>query len=37
VLSAGNADGLLYFVMPFIDGESLRAALTRTPQLRSAT
>ena len=31
VLSAGEVDGLPYFVMPFIDGESLRARLTRGP------
>ena len=27
VLAAGDADGLPYFVMPFVDGESLRARL----------
>jgi len=26
---SGEADGLLYFVMPFVDGESLRGRLTR--------
>jgi serine/threonine-protein kinase len=31
VLSAGEVDGLPYFVMPFIDGESLRTRLTRGP------
>jgi serine/threonine-protein kinase len=31
VLSAGEVDGLPYFVMPFIDGESLRARLARGP------
>ncbi|MDX2263033.1 MAG: serine/threonine-protein kinase [Gemmatimonadales bacterium] len=31
VLSAGEIDGLPYFVMPFIDGESLRTRLTRGP------
>ena len=29
VLSAGEADGLPYFVMPYVDGESLRARLQR--------
>ena len=27
---SGNADGLLYYVMPFVDGESLRDRLRRT-------
>ena len=31
VLSAGEVEGLPYFVMPYIDGESLRARLTRGP------
>ncbi len=31
VLRAGDVDGLPYFVMPFIDGESLRTRLTRGP------
>ena len=31
VLSAGEVDGRPFFVMPFIDGESLRARLTRGP------
>jgi serine/threonine-protein kinase len=30
---SGNADGLLYYVMPFVDGESLRARLDREGQL----
>ena len=30
---SGEADGFLYFVMPFIDGESLRARLARTGEL----
>jgi serine/threonine-protein kinase len=30
---SGEADGLLYYVMPFVAGESLRALLTREPQL----
>lgn len=29
VLDSGTADGLLYYVMPFADGESLRARITR--------
>ncbi len=28
VIAAGDADGLPYFVMPFVEGESLRARLT---------
>src|SRR5262249_8487248 len=31
VLSAGEADGLPFFIMPFVEGESLRARLTRGP------
>jgi serine/threonine protein kinase len=31
VLSAGEVDGLPFFVMPFIDGESLRSRLARGP------
>ncbi len=30
---SGQADGLLYYVMPFIEGESLRGRLTREKQL----
>ncbi len=30
---SGAADGFLYYVMPFVDGESLRAKLTRTGPL----
>ncbi len=30
---SGEVDGLLYYVMPYIDGESLRSRLTREPQL----
>ena len=30
---SGEADGLLYYVMPFVDGESLRARLQRERQL----
>jgi serine/threonine-protein kinase len=29
VIAAGDASGLPYFVMPFVEGESLRAKLTR--------
>ncbi len=31
VLSSGKVDGLPYFLMPFIDGESLRARMIRGP------
>jgi serine/threonine-protein kinase len=31
VLSAGETDGLPFFIMPFVDGESLRARLSRGP------
>jgi serine/threonine-protein kinase len=31
VLSAGEADGLPFFIMPFVDGESVRARLARGP------
>ena len=30
---SGEADGLLYYVMPFVDGESLRERLVREQQL----
>jgi serine/threonine-protein kinase len=33
LFDSGEADGLLYYVMPYIDGESLRAKLTREKQL----
>jgi serine/threonine-protein kinase len=33
VLAAGDVDGLPYFVMPFVDGESLRGRLHRGPML----
>ncbi|HUR93776.1 MAG TPA: serine/threonine-protein kinase [Gemmatimonadales bacterium] len=33
VHDSGEVDGLLYYVMPFVAGESLRARLTREPQL----
>jgi TolB-like protein/tetratricopeptide (TPR) repeat protein len=31
VLSAGETDGLPFFIMPFVEGESLRARLSRGP------
>ena len=33
LFDAGAADGLLYYVMPFVEGESLRDRLTRETQL----
>src|SRR5580765_7700839 len=33
VFDSGAADGLLYYVMPFVEGGSLRAWLEREPQL----
>ena len=33
VLDSGQAEGLLYYVMPFVDGASLRDRLTREKQL----
>ncbi len=33
LLTAGSHDGLLYYVMPFIEGESLRAKLAREGEL----
>ena len=33
LLSAGNADGLLYYSMPLVEGESLQARLTRDGEL----
>ncbi len=33
LLSAGEADGLPYYTMPFVDGESLRARLARDGRL----
>ena len=33
LIDSGDADGLLYYVMPFVAGESLRARLTREKQL----
>ncbi|MEO7998275.1 MAG: protein kinase, partial [Gemmatimonadaceae bacterium] len=31
VLTSGNADGLAYYTMPFVDGESLRARIVQRP------
>ncbi|HET7372242.1 MAG TPA: serine/threonine-protein kinase [Gemmatimonadaceae bacterium] len=33
LFDSGSADGLLYYVMPFVEGESLRDRLTRETQL----
>jgi len=33
LLDSGEADGCLYYVMPYVDGESLRERLTREKQL----
>src|SRR5437867_7972329 len=33
LFDSGEADGLLFYVMPFVDGESLRARLEREKQL----
>src|SRR5688572_19020377 len=33
LFDSGVADGLLYYVMPYVDGESLRSKLTREGQL----
>src|SRR5690349_24018366 len=33
LLDSGNADGLLYYVMPLVTGETLRARLARERQL----
>jgi TolB-like protein/tRNA A-37 threonylcarbamoyl transferase component Bud32 len=33
LFDSGSADGLLYYVMPYIEGETLRARLVREPQL----
>jgi tetratricopeptide (TPR) repeat protein len=32
LLNSGNADGVLYYVMPFVEGETLRQRLTREGQ-----
>ncbi len=34
LFDSGQADGLLYFVMPYVSGETLRARLDREQQLR---
>ncbi|MGI8496365.1 MAG: protein kinase domain-containing protein [Gemmatimonadaceae bacterium] len=34
LFDSGQADGLLYFVMPYVSGETLRARLEREQQLR---
>ena len=34
LFDSGEADGLLFYVMPFVEGESLRARLDREKQLR---
>ncbi len=36
LIDSGDADGLLYYVMPYIEGETLRARLDRTGALRYA-
>ena len=36
VLAAGDIDGLPYYTMPFVEGESLRARLATRPARRSA-
>ena len=36
LLSAGETDGMPYFTMPFIEGESLRARLTRSGEFQIA-
>ena len=33
LFDSGSADGLLYYVMPYVEGESLRSRLTREKQL----
>src|SRR5512135_111426 len=33
VLDSGDADGQLWFTMPYVEGESLRSRLTREGQL----
>ncbi len=33
VLSAGSRDGILYYITPYVDGESLRQLLDREPKL----
>ena len=33
LFDSGSADGQLYYVVPYIDGETLRARMTREPQM----
>ena len=33
IFSAGEAEGMLYYVMPYVEGESLRERITRERQL----
>jgi eukaryotic-like serine/threonine-protein kinase len=33
LLSAGDADGLLYYTMPYVEGETLRQRITRTGEM----
>ncbi len=33
VFDSGEADGFLYYVMPYVEGESLRSRLTKEKQL----
>jgi eukaryotic-like serine/threonine-protein kinase len=33
LIDSGNADGLLYYVMPFVEGETVRDRITREKQL----
>jgi hypothetical protein len=37
LFDSGSADGMLYFVMPYIEGESLRARPTGSSRFRSTT
>ncbi len=32
IFAAGEVDGLLYYVMPYLEGESLRSRLQRAPR-----
>src|SRR5437764_7241081 len=34
LFDSGDADGLLFYVMPYVDGESLRERITREKRLR---
>ena len=33
LFDSGSADGFLYYVMPYVEGETLRAELSRETQL----